>query len=83
MGDKPMQRDWSVSFGAGRVAPGMSPAKYGFDTTAAPDCINDYVVFGLNVAGSGTQANLIAFNQLYSGTGGLCGTGGPLRVVLL
>jgi hypothetical protein len=55
----------------------MSPAKYGFDTTTPPDCVKDYVVFGLNTAGNGGQANVIAFNQLYSGTGGLCGTGGP------
>jgi len=71
------KRDWRVSLGNARVAAGMSPAKYGFDTTATPSCTNDYVVFGLNVAGSATQANLIAFNQLYSGTGGFCGTGGP------
>lgn len=71
------KRDWSFSLGNARIAAGMSPAKYGFDTTAAPSCANDYVVFGLNVAGSATQANIMAFNNLYSGTGGLCGTGGP------
>lgn len=72
------KRDWSVPLGTARVAAGMFPAKYGFDTTAAPSCTNDYVVFGLNVAGSATQANLIAFNQLYRGTpAGQCGTGNP------
>ena len=71
------QRDWSFSLGNGRVAAGMSPAKYGFDTTAAPDCTNDFVVFGLNLGGSATQANLVALNHLYTGSGGLCGTGGP------
>ncbi len=70
-------RDWSVSLGAGHVAAGMFPAKYGFDTTATPSCTNDYVVFALNVAGSATQANVIAFNNLYSGTNGYCGTTGP------
>jgi hypothetical protein len=72
-----LHRDWSVSLNNGRVAAGMSPAKYTFDTTAAPSCTGDYVVFGLNVAGAANQANLIAFNQLYSGPGGLCGTGNP------
>ncbi len=53
----------------------MFPAKYSFDIDAAPNCANDYVVFGLNVAGSAGQANLLGLNQLYRGTGGLCGTG--------
>ena len=73
-----MHRDWSVGLNnAGRIAAGMSPAKYSFDTTAPPSCTSDYVVFALNAPGSGTQANIIAFNQLYSGAGGLCGTGAP------
>ncbi len=72
------QRDWNVPLGAGRVALGMSPAKYGFDSTAPPSCANDYVLFGLNVAGvTGGQASLVAYNNLYSGTGGYCGTSGP------
>jgi hypothetical protein len=73
-----MHRDWNVALNnPGRIAAGMSPAKYSFDTTAPPSCTADYVVFALNAAGSATQANVIAFNQLYSGPGGLCGTGGP------
>lgn len=70
-------RDWSFALGNGRVAAGMSPAKYGFDATVPPSCTNDFVVFGLNLAGSATQANLVALNNLYSGPGGMCGTGGP------
>jgi len=69
--------DWNVSLGTARVAAGMSPAKFNLDPTLAPDCTNDYVVFALNVPGSATQANIMAFNNLYSGTGGFCGTGGP------
>ena len=67
------QRDWNVSLGAGRVAPNMFPAKYSFDPGAAPSCEDDYVVYGLNRVGSATQANLLAFNNLYAGTSGLCG----------
>jgi len=52
----------------------MFPAKYSFDINAAPNCANDYVVYGLNVAGvTGGQANLVGVTNLYSGTGGLCG----------
>ncbi len=70
-------RDWSVSLGRGRLAPNMFPAKYSFDVGAPPSCANDFVVFGLNIAGAtGGQANLVAFNNLYAGTSpaGLCGT---------
>ena len=44
--------DWSVPLGTGIVAPNMFPAKYSFDINATPSCANDYVVFGLNVAGA-------------------------------
>jgi hypothetical protein len=66
--------DWSIPLGTGIVAPNMFPAKYNFDITATPNCANDFVVYGLNVAGAtGGQANLIGVTNLYSGTGGLCG----------
>jgi hypothetical protein len=61
--------DWSIPLGTGIVAPNMFPAKYGFDINATPSCTNDYVVFGLNVAGvNGGQANLVGMNNLYSGS---------------
>lgn len=75
-----MQRDWSVSMGAGRVAPGMSPAKYGFavsSTFLIASCTTDYAVYGLDVAGTantpGGQANLVGLRNLYSGSAGYCG----------
>ena len=69
------QRDWNVALG-GRLAANMFPAKYSFDPAAAPSCTNDYVVFALNVAGTtGGPANVVAFNNLYVGAGGLCGAG--------
>ncbi len=67
--------DWSVSLGTGSVAPNMFPAKYSFDINAAASCANDFVLFGLNVAGAAGQANLVGLNQLYRGVGGLCGGG--------
>lgn len=81
-----LKRDWSVSLGSGRVAPTMSPAKFGFFTDTpltTANCISDYVVYALDVPGTSSQANLVALNNLYSGTApannaGLCNpfTGG-------
>src|SRR5580698_922688 len=62
---KPGQhRDWNVSLGTGKVNANMFPAKYSFNPATAPDCVNDYVVFGLT--SSTGDANLVAFNNLYS-----------------
>lgn len=64
--------DWSVDLGA-TMAPDTFPAKYSFDVNAAPDCVNDFIVYGLNTAGSATKANLVGLNYLYTGpTSGLC-----------
>jgi hypothetical protein len=68
-----LQRDWSIYLGTAGTAPSMYPAKYSFDVTQAPSCANDYVVFPIAAKGSGTQPNLVAFNQLYSGTVGANG----------
>jgi len=76
MKKKNLRIDWSVSLGAGNVAASMFPAKFGFDINGAPSCPNDYVVYGLNVAGvTGGQANVVGINNLYAGSGptGLCG----------
>ena len=75
-------RDWNISLGGGTTAPSMYPAKFSFDVNATPDCTNDFIVYPVNVAGSGTQPNIVAFNNLYSGTApgptGICnGTPNP------
>ena len=73
-----MHVDWSASLGSATATlpAGAMAAKFSFDVSAAPSCANDYVAYGLNVAGSATQANIIAFNNLYSSGviagGGLC-----------
>ena len=61
--------DWSVSLGGtAGIAPNMFPAKFNFDLPGnTPSCANDYAVFTINAAGSATQANIVAFNNLYSG----------------
>jgi hypothetical protein len=65
-----MHRDWSIYLGTAGTANGMYPAKFTFNATAAPSCENDYVVFPIAAAGSSTQPNIVAFNNLYSGTAG-------------
>jgi hypothetical protein len=61
-----MHRDWSIGLGGGTVAPGMFPAKFGFDPTAAPTCA-DFAVFPVNATGGVSQPNIVAFKNLYSG----------------
>jgi hypothetical protein len=48
-----VNRDWSnVMGGAGGTGVlGTYPAKYGFDINAAPDCANDFVVYGTGASG--------------------------------
>ncbi len=54
----------------------MYPAKFGFNATATPSCANDFVVFPVNAAGSATQPNIVAFNNLYSGSAAANGSNG-------
>ena len=68
-----LQRDWSINLGTAGTPLNMYPAKFSFDVNAAPSCANDFVVFPIAANGSATQPNLVAFNNLYSGTAG--GTG--------
>ena len=72
--------DWAVSLGGTAGMPiGETPAKYVFDVNQAPSCANDFVVFVINAAPSaGGQANIVALNNLYSGSvpaTGICGSG--------
>lgn len=72
-------QDWNVSLGTGRISANMFPAKWGFDPASAPSCTADYVLYGLATVGTtGGQANLVAFNNLYSSaSGGFCPGTGP------
>jgi hypothetical protein len=65
-------RDWSISLIGGTTAPGMYPAKFTYDPNATATCA-DFIIFPVNVAGSTGQPNLVAFNNLYSGTAGSTG----------
>jgi Ice-binding-like len=62
-----LEGDWSEDMGGGATVGAVNyPAKYSFDIRAA-DCSNDFVVYGTGLAGSGSQAGIVAFNNLYSG----------------
>ena len=60
--------DWAISLGSnGGMPVGETPAKYSFDISLAPDCTNDFVVFMIAATPSTSQANIVAFNNLYNG----------------
>ncbi len=83
-----LQKDWGQSLGAngstgvplaGTTWFPVYPAKFSFDINANPDCNNDYVVFPTNLAGvTAGQASVIAYRNLYAGTGApACGMANP------
>ena len=62
----PIQRDWSMDLGANaKVGSGQFPAKFSFTANGTPSCAADFVVFNTGLAGSATQASILAYNQLY------------------
>jgi hypothetical protein len=62
-----IKRDWSQDLGpSATVGAGNYPAKFSFDSTTA-NCTNDFVVYGTGLLSSGTQASIVAYNNLYSG----------------
>ena len=69
-----LKRDWSESLGAGATAgAGNYPAKFSFDTTTAfcdANTTPDFVVYSTGPAGLGTQASIVAYDNLYNGCGG-------------
>ena len=56
---KSLNKDWSISLGAGGVAKGMYPAKFSFSTTSTPSCANDYAVFPINASTGNTRAHVV------------------------
>jgi len=74
-GSRRIKIDWAVSLENGRVLPNQFPAKYRFDI-GGENCNSDYALFGLTVA-SGTQANLVGINNLYTEATPKCNSGSP------
>jgi hypothetical protein len=72
-----MKIDWAVSLGNGYVPQSQYPAKYSFQINTE-NCNNDYVLYALYLAsGSGTQANIVGINNLYTGATPACNSGTP------
>ena len=75
--------DWAVSLGPnGGMPVGETPAKFTFNASAPltfpASCTNDFVVYVINAnAAAGTQANIVAFNNLYTGTTATGGSSCP------
>src|SRR5579871_2496604 len=73
-GKPAVRSDWSENMGTGAsVGAGNFPAKYSFSTSTA-NCASatqpDFVVYSTGLAGSTTQASVVAYDNLYSGCGG-------------
>ena len=71
-----IHRDWSMDMGSNTSTVGGDnfPAKYSFSVAAPTTAVNcaggtqpDFVVYNTGVAGSGTQASIIAYDNLYAG----------------
>jgi hypothetical protein len=78
-----LHRDWAKSLGSGASTGNTTysqfPAKFTFDISPNSESCSDYVAFPTNMPGvTGTssavpgQPSIIAFQNLYSGTGGAC-----------
>jgi len=59
------EKDWSENIGSGgTVGMGNFPATF---TSTSASCTADFAVYNTSLAGSSSQASIVAFNQLYSG----------------
>jgi hypothetical protein len=70
---KHVRVDWAMSLGPGNggnggMAVGESPAKYSFSSDGTYNCASDFAVYTIAAAPTTTQANIVAFNNLYTGT---------------
>jgi hypothetical protein len=70
-----MKIDWAVSLENGYIPQNQFPAKYQFDVVQQ-SCNSDYALFGLTVT-TGTQANLVGINNLYTNGTSPCNGGSP------
>jgi hypothetical protein len=60
-----LTRDWSEAEGSGgTTGMGHFPATF---TSNAASCTADFAVYNTSLAGSASQANIVAFNELYKG----------------
>jgi hypothetical protein len=69
-----LHRDWSEDLGlGGSMGPTNFPAKFSFDIDqafCASDPSPDFVIFPTGLASSGSQASIVAYDNLYAGCSG-------------
>jgi hypothetical protein len=73
-----MHRDWAEDLGTLPASPteilaNVFPAKFSFSPSTAncgSSTTPDFVVFSTGLSGTGTQPNIVAYDNLYSGCGG-------------
>jgi hypothetical protein len=74
LGRDRLQIDWSVNLGtSATLGLGTFPAKYSFDISSAScatDASPDFVVYNTGLQGGGSQASIVAFDNLYTGCSG-------------
>jgi len=63
---KGLNKDWNETLTAGQIQPNTYPATWASSGTSA-SCANDFIVYPTGSAGSGTNASIVAYNQLYVG----------------
>jgi len=78
--------DWRMDLGATTAGAGQFPAKYSFNISGPGLCSNastpDYVVYDTSVAGApGSQANIIAYDNIYSGCSTVSGASTTVPLV--
>lgn len=63
-----LHNDWAYNMGTGAtVGAGKYPAKYTLDPGSSAPC-SDFAVFNTGLAGSTSQATIVAYTNLYTGT---------------
>jgi hypothetical protein len=72
---RPVKIDWSVSLENGFVPQNQFPSKFRF-TVNGENCNSDYVLYGLTL-NSGTTANIVGINNLYTSATPQCNSGKP------
>jgi hypothetical protein len=71
----PVKIDWSVSLENGYVPQNQFPSKFRFSVNGE-NCDSDYVLYGLTL-NSGTTANIVGINNLYTSATPACNSGKP------
>lgn len=75
---KTVRVDWAMSLGANGGMPiAESPAKYSFNANGTYSCANDFIVYTIGATPGASQANIVAFNNLYTGTASSSCPNGP------